>query len=210
MSVKGQRAYGRLKLSTTQGKQFIWTDFSLSNIDTTIHLYLSPYHKTTIYDSIPQGEYNLTLFSELNDKINTTLSIKRQTRFTLSTKDYYSFDLDTTTFVSKIKEGDTINVFVHEYGCFHMSKAYCRITYKDNSYFIHFNTQNGRINHRFTEEELKKIEQIEIRGRNTNKNDHYATTSSWYFISLNRKLLKFQISGTNYISHLYSEIIKEN
>lgn len=165
-----QQCNGTIKLNIIQDKSyFVWNEGFLKSQDTTIHFSLNKYQKRPIYGSIPQGQYTLTLFSEFNDRLERQLTVTKNTTQKINAKDYYSLDPDTSTFLSKLQNGDTLKIFVIESGCFHIKKGYCRITFKDDAYFIHFKTLHESINHQLSLNELEKIKHIEAFGRNRKK-----------------------------------------
>lgn len=208
-AVSGLETYGQLKLKIIQdNSQQIWIDFTLTSKDTTINLYLNGYRKTSFYDSIPLGKYKLTLFSELNDKRELQIQIFAKSRYKINVKRYYQLDTSKTTFIHQLTNNDTLKIFVEESGCMHRRYAYCKITRQDSLYFIHYNTKQGEVKHLLTESELNKLNQIETIGR-TSKYYYGSTTSAWYWLSVERELIKFRISGSNYISELYSDLTSD-
>lgn len=199
----GQHELGILKLKVIQdNSQKIWNDFNLSNKDTIIHSYLNFYRKKTIVDSIPQGEYKLKLFSEFNDSIETQVKIDKRTTFKMNTKGYYQWDNLKTNFIDRLTNTDTLKYYINESGCFHWLSAYCRITRNDSIYFIHFRTPEGKFKYQLKQSDVEALRQIETIGRNYKFNAG-STTRSSYWLCLNKKLVNFEINGSNYISKLF-------
>lgn len=202
----GQNNYGKLVLKIKQDRNKLWYYSRLTSKDTVIDLYQN-YNKTkTTHDSIPIGNYKLTLISELGDRIDRNISIGNSSKQTFNLNSFYSFDTSTVSFIDCMTTRDTLRIFIRESGCWHGLDFNCEVTRQDTSFHIHFFTNKGKETYRLSVADLESIKNNEKVGRlqfiNKTRPSFVTTTQTTYFYSLDKKIINFKFYRPNILSEI--------
>lgn len=204
----GQNNYGKLVLKIKQDRNKLWYYSRLTSKDTVIELYQN-YFKTKItHDSIPIGNYKLTLISELGDKIERNIIIGNHSKQTFNFKSFYSLDTSTVSFIDRLTTKDTLRIFIRESGCFHGFNFNCEVTKQDTIFFVHFLTSKGNEIYSLTGSDLNSFINNEKTGRlqflNKTKPSYVSTTQTTYYYSLDKKLIIFKFHRPNILSQIHT------
>lgn len=202
----GQTNYGKLVMKIKQDKNKLWYYSRLTSKDTVIDLYQNYYKTRTAHDSIPIGNYKLTLVSELGDKIERNINIEKHSKQTFNLKSFYSFDTSTVSFIDRMTTRDSLRIFIRESGCFHGFDFDCTLTKQDTSFFVHFVTSKGDETYCLTGKDLELFISNEKTGRlqflNKTKPSYVTTTQTTYYYSLDKKLMIFKFHRPNILSQI--------
>lgn len=197
----GQTRYGVLSLKVREDKfNKLWHDFTLKSNDTIIDGYIG-YKGKEYMDSLPQGSYILTLYSELGDRIVKEILISPKAKIKMNVTHFYVADTSKISFIDSMSQKDTIKIFVEEHGrCWGNGYTYCQITRQDTAYFIHFGTSEGRKIFQVRKEEVYKLRKIELSGRQYPESRNMLWSRIW--MSLNKQMICFNVAGFNYMEEL--------
>ena len=95
-----------------------------------------------VFDSVTNGEINLTLVSFLNRTYSRNITLQSDTTITIKVNDLNNFiDADANTLTSlKLSDGESAVVGLSSMGCFHSLKENIVLTKSQGNYHIAFNT----------------------------------------------------------------------
>ena len=140
---------GSLKVKVKKGDRInkeLWSTTYLFNSDTSFLHSAYLYKNGCTFDSIPYGEYNVVLQSDLGEKIKKTVQVdsnKTEIKFT-EHKHYYSPYISSKPFISYLKNGDTMTINLEMMGCFGIYYSWADITYSDGIYSMRYTSHKQR------------------------------------------------------------------
>jgi hypothetical protein len=189
-----------------QDKNRLWYYSRLTSKDTVIDLYQNNHKIKITHDSIPIGNYKLTLISELGDRIERNIIIGNHSKQTFNLKSFYSLDTSTVSFIDRITTKDTLRIFIRESGCWHSLDFNCEVIKQDTSFFIHFLTSKGNETYRLTGADLELFINNEKTARlhfiNKTRPTYLSTTHTTYYYALDKKLIIFKFHRPNILSQI--------
>jgi hypothetical protein len=202
----GQTNYGNLVMKINQDKNRLWYFSQVTSNDTVIDLYQNFYKTRTTHDSIPIGNYKLTLFSELGDRIDRNISIKNASKQSYDLKSFYFRDTSPVNFTDRLTSKDTLRIFIRESGCWHAFDFNCEVTKQDTSFYVHFATSKGKETYKLSRADLESIQNNEKTGRrqfiNKTRPSYATTTQTTYYYSLDKKIIYFKFHRPNILSEI--------
>lgn len=197
----GQTNYGKLVMKIKQDKNRLWYFSRLTSNDTVFDLYQNYYKTQTTHDSIPIGDYKLTLISELGDRIDRNISIKYSSKQSYNLKSFYFRDTSLVNFTDRLTTKDTLRIFIRESGCWHALDFNCELTRQDTTFYIHFATSKGKETYKLSKADLESIRNNEKTGRrqfiNKTRPSYASTTQTTYYYSLDKKIINFKFHRPN-------------
>jgi hypothetical protein len=112
-NVKGQsnaKSFGQLKVNISKKCIKYWDRIIIQNKDTTIFHWTSQYNRTTKIDSIPVGQYTVTINSIFNDNVEKVIAIKTKTSIRFDVKYFYHYYRDTISLLERMTIKDNIRI----------------------------------------------------------------------------------------------------
>ena len=138
-----------LKVKVSKGDRInkeLWSTIFLFNQDTSFLLRGTVMKNACTFDSIPNGEYNVVLQSNLGEKIKKTIKLdsnKAEIRF-IEHKHYYLVYISSKPFITKLQDGDTMTIDLDMSGCFGGYRSWADISYSNNVYTVRYTSHKQR------------------------------------------------------------------
>lgn len=185
-----------------------WATAWIYNSDTSYKQYSQIYKRKAHFDSLPDDNYTVTIYSKYGTKDHNTLTIETNSKKTYKLKSRpkpFIRYKDTIPLLCRLKSDDTLNINWSINGCFNFDNNWYDIYKLDTNYYVRFTHQDSILEKKLNSEITDKIIQAEHHKFRGGPPITPSTNRDYYIFHFNNEVYRFRNDALSLAYSIYKE-----